>query len=663
MSPPEAPYNARTMRWLLLFGSLGLVWAQTGSTLDTSGNAQLSGTYRFRHLAVTGVNTAGNPTEMTASTGVITFDGRGNYSLAGSYINNQVSNGAPQTLNVPSCANATGSCGRYAIGGHGMGYIRNPIAPGDGTNRIWGSFAQGVFIGSDTENNGMACPARSSQTCLSFDLFIAIPQGTLSSSAAFAGNYQLGLLDFTGANSSAIKNALGLLAADGTGKLGSIAWTGLISNSSATAQTTSGAAYNVNSDSSVTVTLPLPNGASSGAQAFASGTRTLYLSSDQSFVLGFTPQGYDVVFGVRAAAAAFQADFKGLYYTATLEDSPAGSGIDASYGSMSAAGTDAIVHQRVVSNFDYAYDYVSDNTLNLSSSGSAGPDSNGYRYRFAPNGTSYVAIGSTGLFALEVGLQASAPTGSGVYLNPTGVVNAASYAPITASIAPGELLTLYGSGLAPATLIMQGGLPFPTTLGGVQVRINGTLCALYYVSPGQIAAIVPYEVASNTSGLADIQVSNNGTTSNIVQVYVQATAPGIFSQTQNGVGIAAALHASTGALVTPSNPAVANEYLSLFLTGLGAVFPSVSNGALGPAPTFSVANVNSAGNLSVAFNDYTSGNTGVAGTIAYAGLAPGLAGLYQLNVQVPNGFAAGDSVYVQISTPVTSINEVRIPVK
>ena len=145
-----------------------------------------------------------------------------------------------------------------------------------------------------------------------------------------------------------------------------------------------------------------------------------------------------------------------------------------------------------------------------------------------------------------------------------------------------------------------------------------------------MAVIVPYELASSTSSLADIQVSNNGTLSNVVQVALQNAAPGIFSQTQNGVGLAAALHASTGAVVTASNPAAAGEYLSVFLTGLGSVTPSVATGALGPAPALSYADVFNAGTLTVVFNDYTTGSYNIKGTVTYAGLAPGLAGLYQI---------------------------------
>jgi uncharacterized protein (TIGR03437 family) len=259
------------------------------------------------------------------------------------------------------------------------------------------------------------------------------------------------------------------------------------------------------------------------------------------------------------------------------------------------------------------------------------------------------------------------------------VVNAASYEPDTASLAPGELITLFGSGLSSKTLTTQGGQVFPPALGGVSVTINGIACPIYYVSATQISVIVPYEVASNQSGLANIQVTNGTAKSNVVQLYLTDAAPGSFSQettpllaTQagqpslDGIGYAAALHAATGALVTPSNPAQAGEYISVFLTGLGPVSPAVSNGALGPSGPLSWSNLspppNGTGNLVVLFNDYYIGSLQNFGTIQFAGLAPGLAGLYQINVQVPaSGLGSGDDVYIEFVTDAADVDQIQIP--
>jgi uncharacterized protein (TIGR03437 family) len=260
-------------------------------------------------------------------------------------------------------------------------------------------------------------------------------------------------------------------------------------------------------------------------------------------------------------------------------------------------------------------------------------------------------------------MHAASFTGGGVFLNPIGVVNAASYQPITARLAPGELITLFGSGLSAVSMAMPGGASFPTTLGGVKVTIDGLPCAIYYVMPGQIAVTVPYELSSNTTGLANIQVNNNGVLSNVVQMYFQDSAPGVLSQTENGLGYAIAAHTATGALVTQANPAQPGEYIALYLTGLGTVTPSIADGAPGPASTLSNANVNTMGDLYVYFDDYgPNGTSGNQGKITFAGLAPGLAGLYQINVQVPTtGLAAGDNVYVELATVTTDNNQIQIP--
>jgi uncharacterized protein (TIGR03437 family) len=259
-------------------------------------------------------------------------------------------------------------------------------------------------------------------------------------------------------------------------------------------------------------------------------------------------------------------------------------------------------------------------------------------------------------------MHAPSFTGTGVYLNPIGIVNAASYQPVTASLAPGELISLFGTGLASTTTSVQGGLPFPTTLGGVQVMIDNYACPLYYVSPTELSVIVPYEVATNQTGLANIQVINNNVPSNTVQMYLTDAAPGAFSQTENGIGSAAALHASTNELITTSNPAQAGEYISLYLTGLGTVTPTIKDGALGPSSPLSYSDLFNAGSLAVYFNDYTNGTAGNPGNIEYAGLAPTLAGLYQINVQVPtSGLVSGDDVYVEFVTDAADMNQIQIP--
>jgi len=476
------------------------------------------------------------------------------------------------------------------------------------------------------------------------------------------------VLDFAGGTAAAIKNALFELTPNGQGGFGTITFNGQASNQSAVSlrQTVTGATYSFNSDGSATLSIPQPFGVIS-TNALFTGSKTMYQSAGGTFILGWTPGGYDIFFGVAALTiAGTNSISQGLYFTSALEDLAMVNGTDSYYGSTSISGDaagDAIVHQRINSPVNYAIDYGTDDVIDLNSDGTSS-DLNGYSYIFGAGAQAFVAIGTGGLFSLQVGTHAAFFSGSGVFLNPIGVVNAASYQPITASLAPGELITLFGTGFASAKMSIAGGQAFPKTLGGVSVTINGLSCPIYYVSPTELSAIVPYEVASNKTGLANIQVTNNGAVSNVVQMYLTDSAPGAFSQTQNGLGFAAALHAATNELITQDNSAQPGEYISLYLTGLGVVTPTITDGALGPSRTLSNSDLNSAGNMAVFFNDYGPNGISVGnlGTISYAGLAPGLAGLYQLNVQVPSsGLTSGDDIYVDVVTDATEVNQIQIP--
>ncbi len=644
----------QSTHYLMAFLVLGLASA-AAQTQDNSQNSLLNGTYRFRDVAVQKVDSNYNPTEITATSGTITFDGAGNYVIVGTSLDNTVNNGSARPLTVN---------GHYAIGANGAGYLENPLYLGDQTDYVYGAVSQGVFTGSATE------------TALSGnyfnDIFIAIPTGAAPTNASFTASYQVGLLDFPNANSTSVKNALFKLAPDGAGHLANMTLSGQAEDQNGTlSQQIAGATYNFAGDGTGTLTIPLPTGVVAN-NALITGTRTFYQSAGGNFVLGWNSAGYDIIFGVKSlASSATNLTSQGLYFTAALEDWVDNYGVDSYYGGTNNAGDNvghSIVHQRLSLPGVLSFDEGLDDEIDLNADGTVGTsgngftDLNGYQVQFGVGGQAFVAIGTGGYFALVTGIHAASFSGPGVYLNPIGVVNAASQQPVTASVAPGELLVLYGTGLSSSTVITQGGLAFPTSLNNVTVTMNGVSCPIYYVSSTAVSVSVPWELASNQTGLINIQINNAGTKSNVVQVYQTDAAPGSFSAGATGLGYAAATHAADGSIITTNNPVQAGETISLYLTGLGTVTPTVADGAVGPSNPLSYSDLYNAGNLAVYFNDYQNGTSGNVGTISYAGLAPTLGGLYQINVKVPSsGLTAGDNVYVEIQTDAADINQVQVP--
>jgi uncharacterized protein (TIGR03437 family) len=182
------------------------------------------------------------------------------------------------------------------------------------------------------------------------------------------------------------------------------------------------------------------------------------------------------------------------------------------------------------------------------------------------------------------------------------------------------------------------------------------------VFPGQIAVIAPYELANATTYTAEIQVNNGGLLSNAVSVLLITDAnSGIFATAQNGIGDAVAEHAD-GSLITADSPAQPGETIVLALAGMGTVTPSVTDGAVPSSTTLSYDDAFSNGQLTVFFHDYDNGVIFQNGTVAFAGLYPGLASLYQMNVTVPTTVGPSEAVYIEVVTSFADGVQVSIPV-
>jgi uncharacterized protein (TIGR03437 family) len=161
------------------------------------------------------------------------------------------------------------------------------------------------------------------------------------------------------------------------------------------------------------------------------------------------------------------------------------------------------------------------------------------------------------------------------------------------------------------------------------------IAPIYFVSPTQISAVVPFTVPNDGTQLTF--TVTNGTASNAVTVYSGPSSPGIFTQPSGGLGSGAVLHADFS-LVTAASPAKSGETIQVFLTGLGTVTGNTAAGAAGPANPLATTV------LPVDIGIIGSDGNFYDGTVTFAGLAPNLGGLYQVNVTLPANLPTGTAV-------------------
>jgi adhesin/invasin len=192
------------------------------------------------------------------------------------------------------------------------------------------------------------------------------------------------------------------------------------------------------------------------------------------------------------------------------------------------------------------------------------------------------------------------------------------------ALGPGTIVQIYGQYLSSQTTAAST-IPLPTTLGGTQVIIGGIQAPIYFVSPGQINAEVPFELKANQ--LYQIIVNANGATATPDVVQLTTVSPGIATY---GSGTAIAQHGD-GSLVTEAAPAKPGEYLVMYVSGFGSTTTPVASGSASPSNP--LAQPASTPTLTI---------NGEQTTILFAGLTPGLVGLYQVNFQVPADAPNGD---------------------
>jgi uncharacterized protein (TIGR03437 family) len=208
---------------------------------------------------------------------------------------------------------------------------------------------------------------------------------------------------------------------------------------------------------------------------------------------------------------------------------------------------------------------------------------------------------------------------------------------LSGPVAPGEVIVIWGSGLGPTPLVQYqadaNGL-VPGSLGGTSVYVNGVLAPVVYASANQVAAVVPFGI---NGSLSQLYVQSQNVTSAPFNLSVAGQIPGIFTLNGSGTGQAAAINNKDGSINGAAHPAKVGDYVQIYITGAGQTSPAGTDGLINPGP----------GPVPVGEVKVTIG--GQTATVNFAGGAPGaVAGVIQVNAQIPAGVTAGGAVTVVV---------------
>jgi uncharacterized protein (TIGR03437 family) len=229
----------------------------------------------------------------------------------------------------------------------------------------------------------------------------------------------------------------------------------------------------------------------------------------------------------------------------------------------------------------------------------------------------------------------------------SAVVDSASYQP---TIAPNSFVTIYGSNFTAATEDWSGSIQngnLPTTLGGVQVLIDGKKCFIYFVSPGQLNVVTPLDAASGSVSV-EVDTAQGTVTSTAAMAQV---APALFGYTLSGNFYVVAQIANSTTIVapvgtfgsTPSRPAQAGDYVVLYAIEMGSTNPAAPAGQV-LQTAYPVADLSS---IKVQFGSLNA-------TVSWAGMV--YAGEFQVNVLVPPGLSGDEPVTLTVSGQATQPN-------
>ncbi len=217
-----------------------------------------------------------------------------------------------------------------------------------------------------------------------------------------------------------------------------------------------------------------------------------------------------------------------------------------------------------------------------------------------------------------------------------GIVNGASFQ--FGAVSTGELLTIFGGNLGPNPargLELDANGNVVTQLADTRALFDGLPVPVIFASPSQINVVAPTFPVGQSS--VTVQVEVDGVVSNATVLGVTATRPGIFTIAGGGQG---AVVNQNGTVNGTTDPAPPGSVIQIYVTGGGQTNPALVVGGIAPVGG-PLHNLNA--NVDVQIG-------GVNAPVQFAGSAPGLIfGVVQINVEVPQGVAAGGAVALQVS--------------
>lgn len=583
------------------FGVSALLVLAASLNAQILNDASLTGRYFVRHVQLTR-GAGGAITDSRSIQGAITFSGSGSYGFIGEQI---IGSGPPGSLTAS---------GTYSVSPAGIVTISNPQNGALSVNARYGAEA---VIGASTE--------AADDT---FDLFVAIPSSGTQTNASLNGTFYAADFEL-----APLRDSLVTLSLNGAGGVSEVSATGHATG--VFGETGTGGTFDVSGGTLTVTGLTLVTGAQ----------RVLAVSDSGDVFIAASHDAHDIMIGVKAATSGTLAP---ALWTAGLR-------LDASGSSESFTGSAAPINGKYITATRRLHETGAILNTTESNSYTEAADGSGSW------GPSKIGVGAGGNLMVsasasatqdpggyQIAFSVASPilTGPSVFINPRGIVNAASTAPGVDGISPGEFIAIYGSGLAASTASTLP--PYPVSVGNVSVLIGGIQAPVYFVSSGQIDCLVPYGV---TGSSVAVRVNNNGTLSNTVTVPLTRTSPGIFSLDTSGTGDGALLHLDN-TVISSASPATKGEIVQAYLTGLGALTTPIADGHGATSADFAVTPIAL----------YINGIQVASQDVLYWGVSS-LPGLYQINFRVPSNLTVTGDLPLAILTPDAFHDQVSIAVR